>query len=245
MILMLSLALVLVLSLISMMIRLSPPTRSLWRCPPDSSTQLPPPHPITTHPIATHPLTAVRFLVGFKSRAWLEDAWQMREAYFMRPEETSSADVLKRCKALHDVMVERDVFALCGFIRSDQTEPRLAAFIPSLSKETGEALGFSLLELPFADDIRHPERATDAMGKPQHASAIGTLCAEKLVSLHRVRKSDLPGVAMNPAVERHFAVLESMLLDRPTLADGDGSSSPGMSRDYQLACADFKRLHNL
>ena len=204
----------------------------------------PPPHSLTPSP-PHHPPTAVRFLVGFKSRAWLEDAWQMREAYFMRPEETSSADVLKRCKALHDVMVERDVLALCGFIRSDQTEPRLAAFIPSLSKETGEALGFSLLELPFADDIRHPECAADAMGKPQHASAIGTLCAEKLVSLHRVRKSDLPGVAMNPAVERHFAVLESMLLDRPTLADGDGSSSPGMSRDSKLGWADFKRLHNL
>ena len=123
------------------------------------------------------------------------------------------------------------------------------------SKETGQALGFSMIELPFADDIRHPENEVEALGKPQHCPAMGAKCAEKLVSLHRVVKSELPGVAAHPQVRQHFAVIQSLLLDRP-LEDGGGGQGTGAisartdssSRrrdDHPLLWAEFKRLHCL
>ena len=189
------------------------------------------------------------FLIGFKPIKWLEDEWQMREAYFIRPHEDASLDVQRRFNALHDVMVEQAVLAVCGFIKSEHAEPRLTAVLPCASKETGQALGFSMMELPFADDIRHPENEVEALGKPQHCPAIGAKCAEKLVSLHRVDKSDLPGVATHPQVRQHFAVIQSLLLDRP-LGDGvpgaHGTGGTGSSRrDLALLWAEFKRLHCL
>lgn len=204
------------------------------------------------------------FLIGFKPTKWLADEWQMREAYFIRSHEDASLDARRRFKALHDVMVEQAVLAVCGFIKSEHSEPRLTAVLPCTSKETGQALGFSMIELPFADDIRHPEDEVEAMGKPQHCPAIGAKCAEKLIALHRVGRSELPGVAAHPQVRQHFAVIQSVLLDRPL--DGGsagghvtsgttsgttggttggtsttGSSTPGLA----LLWAEFKRLHCL
>lgn len=188
------------------------------------------------------------WLIGFKPRTWLDDAWQMRDTYFMRPDDDKlDVQSMQRCNALHNVMVEQSVIAVCGLIIKAQTEPRIVAVMPSTSKETGKALGFSVMELPFADDIRLPEYS-DALGKPQHASAIGSKSAEKIVAMHRVTKSDLPGIAQHPHVQRHFAVLQSLLLDRPTLDDEEyGAKIVGgaMSRDCQLAYEEFKRLHNL
>ena len=195
------------------------------------------------------------FLIGFKPTKWLAVEWQMREAYFILPHEDASLDVRRRFKALHDVMVEQAVLAVCGFIKSEHSEPRLTAMLPCASKETGQALGFSMIELPFADDIRHPENEVEALGKPQHCPAMGAKCAEKLVSLHRVVKSELPGVAAHPQVRQHFAVIQSLLLDRP-LEDGGGGQGTGAisartdssSRrrdDHPLLWAEFKRLHCL
>ena len=193
------------------------------------------------------------FLTGFKTRKWLADEWQLREAYFIRPHEDASLDARKRFKALHDVMSEQNVLAVCGLIKSEQSEPRLTAVLPCSSKETGQALGFSMMELPFADDLRHPEGVVEALGEPQNCHAMGSACAEKLVDLHRLERSAMPGVAPHPHLRQHFATIQSLVLDRP-LEDGVHASQAGndcgsdvhrMSRELVRTWADFKRLHSL
>ena len=133
-------------------------------------------------------------------------------------DEQATPEMRDTCAALHQTMVEQDVIAVCGYVKSDQSEPRLAAVIPFSSQTSGQCIGFYLHELPFGDDIRHPERTLDSFGEPTTAMTSSTIAlAENIVRLQRVAPEFHPGVAQNPHIRRHAAVLEAMASD--TLGD--------------------------
>ena len=157
------------------------------------------------------------------------------------------------CAALHQSMVEQNIIAVCGYVKSDQSEPRLAAVVPFSSQTYNQPIGFYLHELPYGDDIRHPERTSDSFGEPTTAmtsNAIGL--AENIVRLHRTAPEFRPGVAQNPHIRRHAAVLEAMASDslgdwiveegQPLLARNDP-----VTRDPDLEAAHlrFKKHYSL
>lgn len=132
-------------------------------------------------------------------------------------DDNSSVKMREKCTALHRAMAARSVVGICCFVKTDQSEPRLAAILPLSANETKIPLGFSMMELPFADDIRHPEQMVDVLGDPIENTPEGDRLAEDLVRKHPARPEHYPGVAVNPHIQAHFSVLSSLLFEEQEL----------------------------
>lgn len=76
-------------------------------------------------------------------------------------------------------VLQRDAMAICSYVLRDGAEPRLVALLPQEEQysEWGEQLqpsGMQLINLPFADDIRYPERdAKFTGGQASGGEAVG------------------------------------------------------------------------
>jgi hypothetical protein len=184
------------------------------------------------------------FLIGFKPRTWLDVSWQIRDAYFIHPESDATTEQKQHCRALHDTMAERDILAVCGFIKAELAEPRLAAVIPYFSRDDGSPWGFSLMELPFSDDIRHPENSVDLKKVPELPPS-GVHSAEKLIDSHRVKCSEYPGVAVNPHIRRHFDVIRAVLLDKESLYEAPPQSRTEHNEGRRPDVLTFAKEHYL
>ena len=66
-------------------------------------------------------------LLGFKPRACLKPWHTWRQSSFVYPDERSLPGSTTAFIALHDAMLHTDRVALCTYVRSRNTEPRLVA----------------------------------------------------------------------------------------------------------------------
>lgn len=170
--------------------------------------------------------------------------------YIDTTEENAPITVYRNCTAIYNALVERSVVAVCGFVKSDQSEPRLAAVLPFPSSrpvDAGECRqefnGFAVIELPFADDIRHPEGKEDVFGNPVSITPSGIGLAREVIRSYQAHTNEHPGVAENPHIKRHFSLLEAQLLDRPDLMSQAPDSENGISLAQTLqAFADHHGL---
>ncbi|KAI8111354.1 hypothetical protein M9434_004926 [Picochlorum sp. BPE23] len=195
------------------------------------------------------PLPKGIFLIGFKPSGWIQESWQLRESYFMRPDENAPTTVYQNCTAIYNALVKRSVVAVCGFVKSDQSEPRLAAVLPFPASrpmdETDcreEFNGFAVIELPFADDIRHPEGKEEVFGKPVSITQSGIELAQEVIRSYQAHPNEHPGVAENPHIKRHFSLLEALLLDRPDVVSESTDSESGILAHTLQAFADHHGL---
>ncbi len=120
----------------------------------------------------------------------------------------------EKCGALHREMKEKQVIGVCCFTKSDQSEPRLGAILPLYTDLEQAPLGFTMVDLPFADDIRHPEQKSDALGHPTESTHGGISIAENVIKKFPAPVEYHPGVAINPHIQAHFSVLNQILLDQ-------------------------------
>lgn len=132
-------------------------------------------------------------------------------------------------------MQDRDVCALCIFVRSERSEPRLVSLVP-LSCPC-HSLGLAMIELPYCDDIRHPEERAEFLGSPvlsdQHAIGL----ASEIIQEFQLPSQYFPGGIQNPQAKRHFTVLESLA----TGVDWDDESLlPKLDKEMLLAQGDRK-----
>lgn len=113
----------------------------------------------------------------------------------------------------------------------------------------GELIGLRVIDAPFADDVRHPERvhdfkrmadataaaseltssAFDAVAGSRGATAAQVRSAEDVIDALAVHAYDPADIA-NPALARHYRVLECQALDAPWTdadeRDVDGTKPP-------------------
>lgn len=164
-------------------------------------------------------------------------------------DENAPTTVYQNCTAMYNALVKRSVVAVCGFVKSDQSEPRLAAVLPFPASrpmdETDcreEFNGFAVIELPFADDIRHPEGKEEVFGKPVSITQSGIELAQEVIRSYQAHPNEHPGVAENPHIKRHFSLLEALLLDRPDLVSESTDSESGILAHTLQAFADHHGL---
>jgi hypothetical protein len=115
----------------------------------------------------------------------------------------------------------------------------------------GELIGLRVIDAPFADDVRHPERvhdfarmaeataaasasensAFDAVVGSRGATAAQVRSAEEVIDALAVHAYDPADIA-NPALARHYRVLECQALDAPWTdadeRDVDGTKPPSV-----------------
>jgi ATP-dependent DNA helicase 2 subunit 1 len=178
-------------------------------------------------------------LMGFKPRNTLKDYYNIKHASFIYPDEYAIKGSTVAFSALLDRMLAADKIAVCRMTKTS-SPPKFVALVPQKEELDKEGIqvtppGMHVILLPFADDIRslrfetQPKANNDQIGK-----------AKRLVKTLRIRFDSRN--FENPSLQRHYANLQALALDRETTEETPDYVVPdeeGMSK-YEELITDFK-----
>lgn len=177
-------------------------------------------------------------LLGFKPLSCLKDYYNLKPSTFVFPSDEEVSGSTCVFIALHRSMLRLKRFAVAFY--GSSTHPQLVALVAQdeIINAGGqvEPPGMHMIYLPYSDDIRHVEelhtntnsvtpRATDDQIKK--ATAL-------------MRRIDLKDFSVcqfaNPALQRHYAVVQALALDEDempemkdeTIPDEEGMARPGV-----------------
>ncbi|KAL6072069.1 X-ray repair cross-complementing protein 6 [Balamuthia mandrillaris] len=180
-------------------------------------------------------------LMGFKPRHSLKTYYNIRHSSFVYPDEHEIQGSTVAFTALLDRMLHMDKLAIARWIPRDGAPPRFVALLPQQETFDEDGIqinppGFHLIPLPYADDIR-----TITLGEPQpKANEEQILKAKKLVKTLRINFDSRS--FENPALQKHYASLQALALDRDTVEETPDYLQPdeeGMSR-FSAVIDEFK-----
>eukprot|EP00887_Chlorella_sp_A99_P005173 scaffold1.g5173.t1 len=155
-------------------------------------------------------------LLGFKPRSALKPHHSLRSSSFLYPDERAVQGSNVAFISVWQAMLKRDAMAICSYVLRDGAEPRLVALLPQEEQysEWGEQLqpsGMQLINLPFADDIRYPERDAKFTGGQAsggeaavQASEAQVLSAGNLMSHFVFTEPAFYLDVPNPMLQRHW-----------------------------------------
>nr|XP_048333368.1 ATP-dependent DNA helicase 2 subunit KU70 isoform X2 [Ziziphus jujuba var. spinosa] len=185
-------------------------------------------------------------LLGFKPLSCLKDYHNLKPSTFLYPsdEEVSGS----RCIfiALHRSMLRLKRFAVAFYGISSC--PRLVALVAQdeIIRDGGqvEPPGMNMIYLPYSDDIRDiDEVLPDSDAATPHATDEQIRKAAALVKRIDLKEFSVCQFA-NPALQRHYAVLQALALEEDEMPDIKDETLPdeeGMSRSGVVsALEDFK-----
>lgn len=185
-------------------------------------------------------------LLGFKPLECLKDYHNLRPSTFIFPTDEEILGSTCIFIALHRSMLRLNRFAVAFY--GSLSHPQLVALVAQdeVTSSSGqvEPPGMHMIYLPYSDDIRHVEelhmdpdaiipRATDDQIKK---------------ASNLLRRIDLKSFSVcqfaNPALQRHYGILQALALNEDeipdikdeTLPDEEGLARPGIAR----AIEDFK-----
>ena len=166
-------------------------------------------------------------LLGFRPRRAIGRwARTSKPARLMVPEEESrQAGSTAAFTALCEAMVAKDRVAIAAYARTDDRVAgvRCVALVPCVEASAAadddddddaddlKIIGLHVVELPYLDDLRHPELAHATGGVVAGADAIAA--AEAAIEANRVNEYS-PLDVPNPSLSRHYRALEIQALDR-------------------------------
>lgn len=163
-------------------------------------------------------------LMGFKPRDTLKPHFNIKTASFIYPDESIVKGSTTAFAALLDRMLALDQIGIARLTQRANTAPRFVALLPQKEEfdEDGVQLlppGLHVIYLPFADDIR----ALDLPSAPT-ASTEQIVLAKKVVKTLRIRFDSHN--FENPALQKHFAALQAIALERDVVEDIDDHTLP-------------------
>ncbi|XP_047336399.1 ATP-dependent DNA helicase 2 subunit KU70 [Impatiens glandulifera] len=186
-------------------------------------------------------------LVGFKPLSCLKDYHNLRPSTFLFPSEEEVIGNTSMFIALHRSMLKFNRYAVAFYGSSAYS--RLVALVAQDEIITPggqvEPPGLHMIYLPYSDDIRQVEENVlethDAVALQANDDQI-----QKAVNL--MRRIDLKHFTVcqfsNPALQRHYAVLQALALDEDEMPDINDETVPdqeGMSRPAVVsALEEFK-----
>ena len=164
-------------------------------------------------------------LLGFRPRSAIGRwARTSKPARLMVPEEEERrAGSTAAFTALCEAMVAKDRVALAAYARTDDrfAGVRCVALVPCVEAAGDDdddddandlkIIGLHVIDLPYLDDLRHPELAHATGGVVAGADAIAA--AEAAIEANRVLEYS-PLDVPNPSLSRHYRALEIQALDR-------------------------------
>lgn len=176
-------------------------------------------------------------LLGFKPLSCLKDYHNLKPATFVFPSDEEVVGSTCLFVALHRSMLRLKRFAVAFY--GNSSHPQLVALVAQdeIMTPSGqvEPPGMHLIYLPYSDDIRHVEELHTDPNSVPHATDDQIKKASALV-----RRIDLKDFSVcqfaNPALQRHYAVLQALALDEDempeikdeTLPDEEGMARPGI-----------------
>ncbi|KAK7310226.1 hypothetical protein RJT34_07610 [Clitoria ternatea] len=179
-------------------------------------------------------------LLGFKSLSCLRDYYNLKPSTFLYPSDEGTDGSMCIFLALHRTMIQHNRFAVA--FSGSSSRPQLVALIAQeeVIQSGGqiEPPGMHMIYLPYSDDIRHVEECySDTSGVVNKANDDQIKKAADLI-----KRIDLKDFSVcqftNPALQRHYAVLQALALEEDeipgmkdeTLPDEEGLARPGVVR---------------
>eukprot|EP01117_Protostelium_nocturnum_P007205 TRINITY_DN2579_c0_g2_i1.p1 TRINITY_DN2579_c0_g2~~TRINITY_DN2579_c0_g2_i1.p1 ORF type:complete len:759 (-),score=325.99 TRINITY_DN2579_c0_g2_i1:69-2345(-) len=152
------------------------------------------------------------YLMGFKPKDSLKDFHQLRPSNFLYPDEPVVKGSTVTFAALLERMRQRNVIAICRFMPRITSSPKFVALVPQEETFDEDGIqtspaGFHVIYLPYADDLREIN-----VGPQKKASVDQINAAKKMVKSLRI-KFDSRNFE-NPALQKHYAALQAIALDR-------------------------------
>ncbi|KAH6834838.1 ATP-dependent DNA helicase 2 subunit Ku70-like protein [Perilla frutescens var. hirtella] len=177
-------------------------------------------------------------LLGFKPLSCLKDYHNLRPSTFVVPSDEEVVGSTCVFIALHRSMLRLKRFAVAFY--GSSTHPQLVALVAQdeiiCTRGQVEPPGMHMIYLPYSDDIRHIEELhTDTTPLAPRATEDQIMSAYSLIKRIDLKKFSVCQFA-NPALQRHYAVLQALALDEDempdvkdeTLPDEEGFARPGV-----------------
>jgi len=157
-------------------------------------------------------------LIGFKPRSAIKPHLNISHSSFIYPDEQQVQGSTVAFSALLDRLLALDKVAICLWTRHNHASPRYVALMPQeeeVDDEDGTQInppGFHVIPIPFADDLREISIETQPS-----VTAEQIVKAKKLVKALRINFDSRS--FENPALQRHYANLQALALDRDTVEE--------------------------
>ncbi|KAG2640398.1 ATP-dependent DNA helicase 2 subunit KU70-like [Panicum virgatum] len=176
-------------------------------------------------------------LLGFKPLDCLKDYHNLRPSTFIYPSDEHIFGSTRVFVALHSSMLRLGRFALAFY--GNPTRPQLVALVAQeeVTSSAGqvESPGMHMIYLPYSDDIRYPEEVHVTSDDAPRATDEQIKKASNLLKRIDLKNFSVCQFA-NPALQRHYGILEALALGEDempdikdeTLPDEQGLSRPGV-----------------
>lgn len=182
-------------------------------------------------------------LLGFKPLSCLRDYYNLRPSTFVFPSDEEILGSTCVFIALHRSMLRLGRFALAFF--GSSSHPQLVALVAQdeITSPSGqvEPPGMHMIYLPYSDDIRHIEELHADVGNATPRATDDQISKAKAL----MKRVDLKEFSVcqfsNPALQRHYAVLQALALEEDelpdlkdeTLPDEQGMARPGVIKAFE------------
>ncbi|KAL6880668.1 hypothetical protein ACP4OV_012233 [Aristida adscensionis] len=176
-------------------------------------------------------------LLGFKPLDCLKDYHNLRPSTFIYPSDEHIFGSTRVFVALHSSMLRLGRFALAFY--GNPTRPQLVALVAQEEVTSPgnqvEPPGMHMIYLPYSDDMRYPEEVHVTSDDAPRATDEQIKKASNLLKRIDLKNFSVSDFA-NPALQRHYGILEALALGEDempdikdeTLPDEGGMARPGV-----------------
>ena len=168
-------------------------------------------------------------LMGFKSINSIKPYYNVRESYFLYPNETLSSGSMQLCDAMIKQMANKNKCAIVKFVGRGGANVKLCAMIPQKESFDEDLFqtppGFNMIILPYADDIRS---SSDLMSKmPSEIPEVKPEEAELAKKL--IKKMNISFDCRNfenISLQKFYATLQALALEENVVEDVEDLINP-------------------
>ena len=168
-------------------------------------------------------------LMGFKSIERIKPYYNIRESYFIYPNELYSNGASKLIDALIKQMLNKNKCAIVKFIAREGSVIKLCALIPQAEKYDEDYFqtppGFNMIVLPWADDIRSN---ADIMARNPKEMPLPNDNQNELAKkiIKKMNISFDCRAFENYELQKFYATLQALALDEPNIEPVEDTMQP-------------------
>ena len=167
-------------------------------------------------------------LLGFKSINSIKPYYNIRESYFIYPNENISNGSGQLCDALIKQMSNKNKCAIVKFIGREGSNIKICALIPQKESFDEDYFqtppGFNMIILPYADDIRSNSDIMNKMIKVDESNNEESEIAKKLIKKMNI-SFDCRNFE-NVSLQKFYATLQALALEEKETENIDDLIQP-------------------
>ncbi|OUM69610.1 hypothetical protein PIROE2DRAFT_2478 [Piromyces sp. E2] len=158
-------------------------------------------------------------LLGFKPKSKLKFQYNIKHPYFIYPDEKQYVGSHSVFAHLLNTMNKMEKIAICNFIPRSNSSPRLVALLPQMEERDENDVqisppGFSVIPLPFADDIRNVKNSACDRASEELDMALG-----KIIKNINNEEGYNPRTINNPYLQKFYLNLQTIALNRDEIEE--------------------------